>query len=469
MTSRVPALVIGAGISGLFCAYALRKSGIDAQVVEAANTAGGLIRCVRDDGFLFELGPQSFSGTSALRALCEDLGIGGELVQAPPKVPRYMLVNGVLTPVPLNPPALLTSSLLSFATKWNLARDILGRTQPPPEDESIAGFVRRKFGEELLDRLVGPFVSGIYAGDPERLSIRSTFPQMYEAEKSAGSVIRGMIRAAKKRKEPRERPTLLSFREGNQTLVRAIATRLGEALHLETVATQIKANSADRSQAFEVTLQRKAQAETVLAERLIVATSTETAGKLLRGVNPQFESLLGSIEYAPVAVVSLGYRREDVAHSLNGFGFLIPRSAGLRTLGTVWNSSLFPNRAPTGFVLLTSFIGGATDPEAVSLSQENLVTLVQREISPVLRIAKPPVCSNVQIYQRALPQYNLGYAQRLGAMEDLRRDLPNLALTGNYLRGPSIGACLEQSQSVAEALRGAQRSPAGLYTTAGSE
>lgn len=193
MTSHVPALVIGGGISGQACTYALRKAGIDAQLIEAVDRAGGVIRSERHDGFLFELGPQSFSGTAALRTLCKELGIESELVEAPPKAPRYILVNGSLRAVLLRPPALLASSLLSVATKWRIARDAFGRTQPPQEDESIASFVRRKFGAELLDRLVGPFVSGIYAGDPERLSLRSTFPQLYEAEKAACSIIRGMI------------------------------------------------------------------------------------------------------------------------------------------------------------------------------------------------------------------------------------------------------------------------------------
>ena len=452
MTSRIPALVIGAGISGLTCAYALRKSGIDAQVVEADERPGGLIRSEERDGFLFELGPQSFSGTAALRNLCTELGITRELVEAPPKAPRYILVNGSLCAVPLSPPAMLTTSLLSVATKSSIARDAFGKTKPPQDDESIASFMRRKFTAELLDRLAGPFVSGIYAGDPERLSLRSTFPQIYEAEKSAGSAIRGMIRAARNRKEPRERPTLLSFRDGNEALVRALAAKLDRALRLETAAVKIIAKFAGGESAFEVTLQRAGRAETLIADRLIIATPTDAAGRLLRDVSAAFEPLLCGIEYAPIAIVSLGYRREDVAHDLSGFGFLVPRSTGLRVLGTVWNSSLFPNRAPKGFVLMTSFVGGATDPEAVSLSSENLVNLVHREISALLGSGKAPVCSNVQIYKRALPQYNLGHTARLAALENLCREIPNLAFTGNYLHGPSIGACVEQSLAVAESI-----------------
>jgi protoporphyrinogen/coproporphyrinogen III oxidase len=451
VSTSVQALVIGGGISGLCCAYALRKAGIDAMLIEASDRPGGVIRSQAHDGFLLELGPQSFSGTAALRVLCGELGIGSELVQAPPKAPRYVLVNGSLREVPLSPPAMLTSSLLSASTKWKIARDAFGRTQPPFEDESIAQFVRRKFGDELLDRLVGPFVSGIYAGDPERLSLRSAFPQLYEAEKSTGSVIRGMIGAAKARTGPRERPTLLSFRAGNQTLVRAIAAKLGPAMYLGAAAKHIQVRTEDTARVFDVAIDGPGQTDSVTAERLIIATPTDVAAKLLSDVNPGFEPVLSGIGYASVAVVSLGYRRADVRHGLDGFGFLVPRSAGLRVLGSVWNSSLFPARAPNGYVLLTSFVGGARDPEAATLSQENLVALVHREIAPLLQIIKPPVCSRVQIYPHALPQYEIGHRERLAAVEKLRGEFPNLGFAGNYLRGPAIGACIEQAFAVARA------------------
>src|SRR6266702_4265116 len=191
------------------------------------------------DGFLLELGPQSFSSTPALRQLCAELGIASELLQAPPRAPRYVLIDDKLRPVPLSPPAFFMSSLINGSTKWALARDIFGKSIPPDGDESVAAFIRRKFSPQLLDRLVGPFVSGIYAGDPERLSVRSSFPQLYEAEKAAGSIVRGMLRLAKAKKSPRERPVLQSFREGNETLVRVLANKLGSALLTETRAADI--------------------------------------------------------------------------------------------------------------------------------------------------------------------------------------------------------------------------------------
>jgi protoporphyrinogen/coproporphyrinogen III oxidase len=452
MTSSVPAIVVGGGISGLVCAYALRKVGVEAQVLEASRHAGGLIASERRDGFLLEMGPQSFSGTAALRSLCAELGIADQLVQAPAHAPRYVLIDHALKAVPFNPAAMLTSSLLSPRTKWKIARDAFGTTRAPLEDESVAAFVRRKFGEELLDRLVGPFVSGIYAGDPERLSLRSAFPQLHEAESSAGSVIRGMTRAAKSRKGPREKPTLLTFKDGNETLVRTLAAKIGSSLRSGAEVVGIRVRREAEAPRFEVRIRQAGSEESILAESLVLATPADVAGALLRDVNAAFEPVLAGIEYAPAAVVSLGYMRKDIEHSLEGFGFLAPRSSGLRVLGSVWNSSLFPGRAPARHVLLTSFLGGATNPGAAALSDKDLVDLVHREIAPVLRIHAAPTFSHVQVYPQALPQYNIGHGERLIALERLRRELPGLFLVGNYLRGPAIGSCVELGIATAGAL-----------------
>jgi oxygen-dependent protoporphyrinogen oxidase len=459
MTHRVPALIVGGGISGLVCAHALRKAGIDALLVEASDRPGGSIHSLPLDGYLLELGPQSFSSTPPLLALFAELGIEADLVQAPSHAPRYILVGGALKQVPLSPPAFLTSDLVSARTKWAVARDLFGKSRAPDQDESVAAFVRRKFSAELLDWLVGPFVSGVYAGDPERLSLRSAFPMLHQAEKRKGSVIRGMM--AKSGESPRQRPTLQSFRDGTEVLARAIATGLGDRLRLNARVTRVELDAADTS--FQVTIRTPGKDETVLANNVIMATPTDVAGELLRDVNPSLESLLCAIEYAPVAVVSLGYRRSDVGHPLAGFGFLVPRSAGLRVLGTVWNSSLFPGRAPDQQVLLTSFVGGVTDPGAAALSPEELTSLVDNEVAPVMKIRQDTTAgrgeprpykfrgsfSHVTIYPRALPQYNLGHADRLAAIEGHRTKFPNLWLAGNYLRGPSIGACVEQSLGVA--------------------
>jgi protoporphyrinogen/coproporphyrinogen III oxidase len=451
VTAHVPTLVVGAGISGLVCAYALRKAGVDAQVIESNATPGGVIRSERRDGYLLEFGPQSFNATSALVNLCRELHIDDQLLPAPANAPRYVLVKGGLRPVPLSPPAFIASSLFSPLTKLRVLRDILGRSTPPRSDESVAAFTRRKFSRELLDKLVGPFVSGIYAGDPEKLSLRSAFPQLYEAEKSAGSVIRGLLFSARKRSASAEKPALQTFREGNLTLIQALAANLGPNLSCGVTAQRIGLTATSSgTPAFEITVIANGREELLTTNRLIIATPAQQAATLLADVDPQFESALSAIAYTPVAVVSLDYPKSAIHHSLEGFGFLVPRSSGLRILGTVWNSSLFPNRAPDGHALLTSFVGGATDPSAVSLPESEIVSIVHGELSSVLGISQPPSFSHVQAWQRAIPQYNLGHIQLIDRLDQMQSKYLSIRLIGNYLGGPALGACVEQALTVAQ-------------------
>ena len=460
MPNPVQALIVGAGISGLTTAFALRKAGIDARIVDGASRPGGLIQSVRRDGYLVECGPQSFSGNASLTSICRDLEILDRRILADSKAPRFVLINGALEKVPLGP-GLLVSPLMGGGTRTALFRDVFGRSEAPDSDESVASFIRRKFSPTLLDRLVGPFVSGIYAGDPEKLSLRAAFPILYEAEQTSGSVLRGLLKVMKARKAkrgplPREKPTLQTFREGNDTLVRALAEKLGAYLSLEAEVISIRPLDPGRepkTPRFRVGLRTSSGSEFLETERLVLAVPTDRAGKLLAPLGRAFESQLRTVDYSGVAVVSLGYRKEDVGHPLDGFGFLVPRSSGLTVLGTVWNSSLFPGRAPGHHVLLTSFVGGATNPDATKQPADQLVALVHREIKPLMQLREGPVFSNVSVWPRALPQYNLGHTARMAAINNCRADFPGLYLTGNYLNGPAIGACVEQALKVADEIR----------------
>lgn len=463
MSKKVQALVIGAGISGLAAAYYVNKARIEMLVVDAADRPGGVIQSVARDGYLVECGPQSFSGSPALTALFAKLNLLP--VTANPKAPRYVLINGTLQPVPMSPGALLASPLLGGGTRFALLRDLLGRSQPPDADESIAQFVRRKLSPTLLERLVGPFVSGIYAGDPEKLSLRAAFPALHAAEITSGSILRSMFR--KKKKNPnnspekdgpqkREKPTVQSIREGNQQLILALATSLGERLLLNQEAVAVSAlpaSSEPHAARFRVTLRNAKGQEIVECERLILAVPTNAAAQLLSSLDEGFFDRLNSVEYAGVAVVSLGYPTQAIQSDTNGFGFLVPRSSGLAILGTVWNSSLFPGRAPAGHALFTSFVGGATNPTAVQHSPESLAALVHQEIASILRINQTFSFSHVAIWPRAIPQYNLGHSSRIQKIQSLLANFPGLHLAGNYLQGPAIPVCIEQAQALAAEIR----------------
>jgi oxygen-dependent protoporphyrinogen oxidase len=446
-----PAIVIGGGISGLACAYHLQQAGIPVRVLEAESHPGGTIATEEKDGFRFELGPQSFLSTEPLIRVIDALGLKDQLLRANPRAPRYILVGGRLIPAPLAPPSLLTTPLVSAGTKWRLATEILRHTRPPAEDESIAAFVRRKFGDELLNRFVAPFVSGVYAGDPERLSLRAAFPKIHEFEAQYGSVLRGAMKSRPAKGTPRAE--LCSFRNGMHALPRALAARLGHSLLLETGVNGLHHGKANGKPWFEVDITRHNHSETLAASAVVIATPTSIASQILLGLSDKFAPLFSRIEYAPVAVVSACYPREQIQRPPDGFGFLVPRDEGLRVLGTVFNSSLFAGRAPEGMVCITSFAGGATDPKLCELSDEEITETICAEVARVLGITGKPAPTNLHRYACALPQYNLGHTQIVKSLEALAAAMPGLFLTGNYLSGPSIGACVEQADRTAEAVR----------------
>ena len=446
-----PVVVIGGGISGLACAYRLQQAGIPVRVLEAGSRPGGVIATREKDGFRFELGPQSFLSTEPLLGLIDALGLKGQLVHANPRAPRYILAGGRLVLAPIAPPSLLTTPLFSARTKWRLFTEILRRTRPPAGDESIAAFVRRKFGDEVLKRLVAPFVSGIYAGDPERLSLRAAFPKLHEFEEQYGSVLRGAMKSRPAKSTPRS--GLCSFRDGMGTLPKAIAARLGSALLLETSVSSLRHGKANGKPWFEVDITRHNHHEMLAANAVVMATPTDVTSQILHDLSDRFSPLFSRIEYAPVAVVSACYRREQIQQLREGFGFLVPRDEKLRVLGTVFNSSLFAGRAPEGMVCFTSFAGGAMDTKFCELSDEEIAETICGEVARVLGITGKPAMTNLHRYSRALPQYNLGHSQVVKSLEALTAAMPGLFLAGNYLTGPSIGACVEHAFRTAEAVR----------------
>jgi protoporphyrinogen/coproporphyrinogen III oxidase len=446
-----PVVVIGGGISGLTCAHHLQQSGVSVLVLEAESRPSGLIATKENDGFRFDLGPQSFLSSEPLLALIDSLGLKDQLVRADHRAPRYILTRGRLVPAPLAPPSLLTTPLFSARTKWRLLTEILRHSKPPEGDESIAAFVRRKFGEDLLDRLVAPFVSGVYAGDPERLSLRAAFPKLHEFEEQYGSVLRGAMKSRPAKRAPRAE--LCSFRDGMETLPRTIASRLGDSLRLETRVLRLRHGTGNGNSYFEIDIQRHNKSETLGASAVIIAAPTNISSQILSGLSGEFASLFQRIEYAPVAVLSAGYRREQFRQPPRGFGFLVPRSEGLHVLGTVFNSSLFAGRAPEGMVCLTSFAGGATDPELCQLDEDEITRMICAEVARVLGLTGNPVTTNLEHHSRALPQYNLGHSQVVKSLEALTTTVPGLFLTGNYLSGPSIGSCLEQAYKTADTAR----------------
>jgi oxygen-dependent protoporphyrinogen oxidase len=448
MGSSFQVAIVGGGISGLACAHRLRALGVPAAVLESEDRAGGVIGTVERNGFLFEAGPQSFLGTPPVTELVRELKLDGELIQADPNSPRYVYVKGRLQAVPMSPTALLTSSLLSVRSRYRILSEPLRRTTPVQHEETVADFVRRKFGNEILEYLVAPFVSGVYAGDPETLSLRAAFPSLDEWEREFGSVLRGAMKSRKK--QSGARPALCSFRGGVRALLQSLESELGDGL-----IKGAQVDSIDRTghSGFTIRFSKDRKQESVAVRAVVVAAPAYVAGHLLAGISSAASDALMGVSYAPVAVIATGYKRRQVGNALVGFGVLIPRKAGLHMLGTVWNSSLFPGRAPMDSVTITSFAGGVTDTEIVSREESEIGALVEAEIATLLSISGPPVAREIWRYPKALPQYNLGHAHTLENVRGALAAAAGIHLTGNYLSGPSVGNCIEQSNRTAEAVR----------------
>ena len=441
-------LIIGGGISGLACAYRLRQLGASFLLLEQGNDVGGLMRSTRRDGLLLESGPQSFLLTEAIGQMVQELGIGDQLLRADAKAPRYVVIGGVLRKVPLSPPAMISSSFLGASTKLRMLVDLLGKSTPPENDESVAEFVRRKFGQDMLQRLVGPFVSGVYAGDPEKLSLRSAAPGVYGWEAEYGSVLRGAMKSH--RKDGKPAASLCSFRDGVATLPRRLAESLGSAVATATTVESIVRHKANGSSNFEIHLQSRGRADLARADAVILATPPDVTARILGEVSPRYRGLLGSIGFAAIAVVSRVYLRSSVGMPLDGFGFLVPRGENIRVLGTIWNSSLFPGRAPEGQVLLTSFIGGATDPEILGYNDQAIESAVSTDLNKLLHISGEPLGGQLQRWTHALPQYNIGHGEILAATQTELAHTPGLFLAGNYFYGPSVGSCVDTAFRAAE-------------------
>jgi oxygen-dependent protoporphyrinogen oxidase len=460
MNNPTQVAVIGAGISGLACAYRLQQLGVDVTVLESNDCAGGLIDSVQKENLLFEAGPQSFQGTPALLALIRELGLEPQLQKADPRAPRYVLLHGRLRKIPMSPQALLASTLLNPISRWKIASEPFKKSRPPTEEESVATFVRRKFGNEILEYLVAPFVSGVYAGDPEKLSLKAAFPTLDEWERQYGSVLRGAMKSRPPKEQRAGAPPLCSFTHGVATLPRAMAAKLGDAMQYETRAVSVdfarageqRHTAAAVGPACEIRFVRNGQEQSAIAGAVVIATPAYAAARLLETSSPHLAQALSGIAYAPVAVVASTYYRQQVGDPLEGFGFLVPRGEKVRTLGTVWNSSLFPGRAHEGSVTITSFIGGATDPEIMNLHEENIAAIVAEENARILGITGPPVEVAVWKYPRALPQYNLGHGHIVETIRDAERASPGLFFAGNYLEGPAVGKCVENGFQTAEAV-----------------
>ena len=425
-------IVIGAGVSGLAAALALKKRGLDVIVLEAEPRVGGVVRTYRQDGFLCEAGPNTLmlSKGEVADFLAETGLLASALDAAPLAKKRFVVQNGKLVALPGSPLSFIASSVLPWKAKaWILREPFV----PPGKenDETLADFVRRRLGEDFLRELVGPFVSGVYAGDPERLVTRHALPKLFHLEQTHGSLIRGAIRLRRGEAGPRGR--LISWPGGLSELGSNLADCLEGRLRLSTSVSEIK----KRDRSFVL----RSGNEEFQADKVILAVDAASAARLIAPMFPDV-SPLESIPYASMSVVHLGFSRAMIGHPLDGFGALISRARGIRTLGALFSSTLFPGRAPDGHALLTVFIGGRLDPEAISLDDKALIQTALNDLGPLLQISGAPVFHKIVRWPQAIPQYEKDHSLILKTCEAVETALPGLRLIGNYRRGIAMENCL---------------------------
>jgi len=444
--------IVGGGISGLTSAYLLldRRPELNVMVFESDDRPGGKIWTERTNGFLCEKGPNGFlDNKPKTLQLCSSLGLVPVRSNENSKK-RFIFSEGRLKALPESPLSFLKSDLLSWRGKFRLLFEL--KAQKGPVDESVADFIIRRLGHEALDKLIDPMVSGIYAGDPYKMSIKNCFPRIKELEQEYGSLIKAMVKIRKQKKaeskasgktgEPAKVSaapggTLTSFYNGAQTVTDALAERLGRRVHVGVSVYGITREN-DSYQLFT-------SEHTYNADIVIIAAPAYATASIVKDFDRELSKALSYIPYPHVSVVCFGYRKEHVTHPLNGFGFLIPHIENRSILGSLWDSSIFPNRAGDGHVLLRTMIGGAQSPEMASFDNNKLITAVFDELKPVLGLKADPEMVRIYRWDRAIPQYVLGHGKLLETINERLIKYPGLYLTGNSYKGIGINDCIENA------------------------
>ncbi|HLM57174.1 MAG TPA: protoporphyrinogen oxidase [Pyrinomonadaceae bacterium] len=462
-------LVVGGGVSGLAAAHRLLELRAETEVVllEASARLGGTVRTYEREGFLLEGGPDSFiSEKPAALELAKRLGLAERLIETESQHRRSFVVRGGrLRPTPegfqlLAPSRLLpfiASDIFTWRGKARMALDlVLPRRADNDGEESLAQFVRRRFGDEALVRMAQPMVGGIYTADPEHLSLRATMPRFLEMERAHRSLILAMWRNARRQAGAGRRAEgasgaryglFLSFDRGMQVLTDALAARLPEG----TARLSTKADSARFDEAAGGWL-LDTDGGTIKGDALIVALPAHAAARLLRDADAELARELEGIAYASTATVNLAYRREDIPHPLDGFGFVTPFAERRAALACTFTSVKFAGRAPSGRALLRAFVGGALQPEMFELDEGRMVSAVRADLRELLGVEAPPLLAHVEKWPRSMAQYHLGHLERVARIRARLRRHPGLALCGNAYTGAGVPDCVRSGEEAAEAV-----------------
>jgi oxygen-dependent protoporphyrinogen oxidase len=455
-------VIVGAGISGLCTAHYLVKTlsaaGREAEIIlfEAEGIPGGKMRTVREGGFNLEWGPNGFLTNKPYSLeLVKELGIEGRLARSSDLArKRFIYSGGRLHRLPETPQAFFASDLLSLRGRFRILWEPFAPPPPRGVDESLGDFARRRLGPEALEKLLDPMVTGIFAGDPDRMSLRSCFPLIHDLERKYGGLVKGMISLQRERRRTGEKRgmsagpggVLMSFDAGVQTLTDVLADRLSEGLHTGVAVENVRR----RDGKFLLSLVENSQRGEIDTDALVLATPAYAAASALTGLDPEISEALNAIPYSPISVVALGYEQATLGNPLDGFGFLVPRLEKRKILGALWDSSVFPNRAPAGKALIRAMVGGVRNPELAALPPGRLVDLAREELAVTMGVTAAPALARAFLHDKGIPQYLVGHGKVLERVEGRLAFFPGLYLNSNAYRGIALNDCVLQSRLTAE-------------------
>jgi oxygen-dependent protoporphyrinogen oxidase len=455
-------VIVGAGISGMCTAHSLVREfsaagrSVEILLFEAEKVPGGKMRTIREDGFHMEWGPNGFLTNKPYSLdLVRELGAEDRLARSSDLArKRFIFSGGMLHRLPETPQAFFRSRLLSLRGRVRILGELFAPGPPEGVDESLGDFARRRLGPEALEKLIDPMVTGIYAGDPDRMSLESCFPLIHDLERKYGGLVKGMIALRRERKKAGEKRemsagpggVLMSFDHGVQALTDILAGRLSDGLHLG-----VKINRVTRREGkILLSLEEGGRRGEIDTDVAVLATPAYGAAGLLEGLDPSLREALAAIPYSPISVVALGYDKAALGNPLDGFGFLIPRGERRKILGALWDSSVFPNRAPEGKALIRAMVGGVRRPELAALPPDEMFRLVRSELSATMGVTAKPVLSRSFFHERGIPQYLVGHGKVLERIEERLAAHPGIYLNSNAYRGIALNDCVLQSRLTAE-------------------
>ncbi|PKL83729.1 MAG: protoporphyrinogen oxidase [Ignavibacteriae bacterium HGW-Ignavibacteriae-3] len=452
MKSKKQITILGAGISGLAAAHWLRKDGFEIRILEEKSRPGGAMETINKDGFLVDFGPNSgLETTPLIRKIVDEVGLSDQMIYASDiSNKRFILRNNHLHALPTTVSVFLKTKLFSLKGKLRLFGEPFVGRSADGYYQSIAHFVQRRLGKEFLDYAIDPFVSGVFAGDPHKLSVKSAFPKLYRLEEIYGGLVKGMIRGARERKrsleESKQSAKMFSFINGMQSFPEAIANSLSNSIIYDCRVLKTELNTESKNGKWKISYEKHGTRQEVETDFVISTLPAYTASQIFGSLSTDLVKHLDDIYYPPVMVLFLGFNKKDIGTPLDGFGFLIPSKEKKKFLGAIWSSTIFPNRCEDDKAAFTLFVGGARSPQLFETDIDIIIDNAVKEFKETMKITADPLLIRYKKWQQAIPQYNLGYIEHENYFDKFESENSGIILGGNYRGGISVGDCVKNSE-----------------------